>query len=102
MSVYPIKSMCLCVTPLPGSVDEPHSESLVTMETEFGERPNTDASIPRLQSEAVASDLQELSLQPTPNLMPVTERKNGEFLLMHRHDCVNVSIKWFVRGTQRN
>ncbi|KAM8725074.1 myocardin-related transcription factor A-like isoform 1-T1 [Acanthopagrus schlegelii] len=46
------------------------------METDFGERPNTDASIPRLQSEAVASDLQELSLQPAPNLLPVTERKN--------------------------
>lgn len=80
----------------------PHSESLVTMETKFGERPNADASIPRLQSEAVASDLQELSLQPAPNLLPVTERKNGQILLMHRHNCVKVSIKWFVRGTQRN
>ncbi|XP_073351302.1 myocardin-related transcription factor A-like [Pagrus major] len=46
------------------------------METKSGERPNADASIPSLQSEAVASDLQELSLQPAPNLPPVTERKN--------------------------
>lgn len=80
----------------------PHSESLVTMETKFGERPNAKASIPRLQSEAVASDLQELSLQPAPNLLPVTERKNGQFLHMHRHNCVKVSIKWFVRGMLRN
>ncbi|XP_070703529.1 myocardin-related transcription factor A-like [Pempheris klunzingeri] len=56
------------------SVYEPRSESPVTMETKFGERPNTDASIwgchPSPQSEAVANELSELSLQPDPNLLP--------------------------------
>lgn len=30
------------------------------------------------QSEAVANELQELSLQPAPNLPPIKERKNGK------------------------
>ncbi|KAI3360080.1 hypothetical protein L3Q82_014395 [Scortum barcoo] len=45
------------------------------METKFRERPNADASIPSPQSEAVANELQELSLQPAPSL-PIRERKS--------------------------
>lgn len=75
--------VCLRVSSLPRSVYEPHAESLVTMETKFGEGPNTDASIPSPQSEAVANELQELSLQPAPNLLPVRERKNGRWQFLH-------------------
>ncbi|XP_034394915.1 LOW QUALITY PROTEIN: myocardin-related transcription factor B-like [Cyclopterus lumpus] len=46
------------------------------METEFGGRPTAGAFIPSPQSEAVANELQELSLQPAPNLLPVRERKD--------------------------
>lgn len=35
-------------------------------------------SAPSPQSDAVTSELQELSLQPAPNLLPLQERKNGE------------------------
>lgn len=75
--------VCLCVSSLPRSVYKPHSESLVTMETKFGERPNADASISSPQSEAVANELQELSLQPAPNLLPVRDRKNGKWQFLH-------------------
>lgn len=34
------------------------------------------------QSEAVANELQELSLHPAPNLLPIHERKNGELIIM--------------------
>uniref|UniRef100_A0A8D0CV54 Uncharacterized protein n=1 Tax=Sander lucioperca TaxID=283035 RepID=A0A8D0CV54_SANLU len=40
-------------------------------------RSNAGAFIPSPQSEAVANELQELSLQPAPNLLPVRERKDG-------------------------
>lgn len=33
------------------------------------------------QSEAVTSELQELSLQPAPDPMPLQERKNGEIMV---------------------
>ncbi|XP_056262330.1 myocardin-related transcription factor A-like isoform X2 [Pseudoliparis swirei] len=46
------------------------------METEFSERPTAGASTPSPQSEAVANGLQELSLQPAPNLLPVRVRKD--------------------------
>ncbi|XP_059203407.1 myocardin-related transcription factor A-like [Centropristis striata] len=54
----------------------PVSESQVTMETKFGERPNAGAFISNTQSEAVANELQELSLQPAPSLLPVRQRKD--------------------------
>ncbi|KAG9340340.1 hypothetical protein JZ751_021452 [Albula glossodonta] len=37
----------------------------------------TPGSAPSPQSEAVTNELQELSLQPAPNLLPLRERKNG-------------------------
>ncbi|XP_068435278.1 myocardin-related transcription factor A-like isoform X2 [Clinocottus analis] len=46
------------------------------MEAEFGERAAAGAFIPSPQSEAVANELQELSLQPAPSLLPVSERKD--------------------------
>ncbi|XP_078124973.1 myocardin-related transcription factor A-like isoform X3 [Sander vitreus] len=46
------------------------------METKLGEKSNAGAFIPSPQSEAVANELQELSLQPAPNLLPVRERKD--------------------------
>ncbi len=52
------------------------------METKFGERPNADASILSPEGEAVANELQELSLQPAPKLLPVRERKNGKYQLL--------------------
>ncbi|KAM9346043.1 myocardin-related transcription factor A-like [Symphorus nematophorus] len=58
------------------TIYEPRSGSLVTMETKVGKRPNADASFPSPQSEAVANELQELSLQPAHNLLLVRERKN--------------------------
>uniref|UniRef100_A0A8C2ZF76 Uncharacterized protein n=1 Tax=Cyclopterus lumpus TaxID=8103 RepID=A0A8C2ZF76_CYCLU len=51
--------------------------------TEFGGRPTAGAFIPSPQSEAVANELQELSLQPAPNLLPVRERKDGRWLFFH-------------------
>ncbi|XP_037333097.2 myocardin-related transcription factor A-like isoform X3 [Pungitius pungitius] len=46
------------------------------METEIGEIPNAAAFIPSPQSEAVANELQELSLQPASNTLQVRERKD--------------------------
>ncbi|KAF0032466.1 hypothetical protein F2P81_014756 [Scophthalmus maximus] len=63
------------------SVYKAYSRALVTMETKFGERPNADACSP--QSEAVANELQELSLQPASSLLPITKRRS----------VVNVEIK---------
>ncbi|XP_070837220.1 myocardin-related transcription factor A-like [Chaetodon trifascialis] len=66
------------------------------METLFGERPDADASIPSPRSEAVANELQELSLQPAPNLLPVRERKNVLQLKLQqrrsREELVNQGI----------
>ncbi|XP_047184310.1 myocardin-related transcription factor B isoform X3 [Scophthalmus maximus] len=56
------------------SVYKAYSRALVTMETKFGERPNADACSP--QSEAVANELQELSLQPASSLLPITKRRS--------------------------
>ncbi|XP_019960918.2 myocardin-related transcription factor A-like isoform X2 [Paralichthys olivaceus] len=62
------------------------------METKFGERP--DASSP--QSEAVASELQELSLQPAPSLLPLTDRRGVLQLKLQqrrtREDLINQGI----------
>lgn len=38
----------------------------------------TPGLVPSPQSEAMASELQELSLQPAPDPMPLQDRKNGE------------------------
>lgn len=43
--------------------------------------PTGSASMPH--SEAVTNDLQELSLQHAPNLLPIHERKNGEVILIY-------------------
>lgn len=37
-----------------------------------------NGSVPSPQSEAVASELQELTLQSVPSPLPLKERKNGE------------------------
>ena len=39
-------------------------------------------SAPSPQSEAVTSELQELSLQPAAKLLPLRERKNGESVIL--------------------
>lgn len=62
------------------------SVTLASMDSQKGEEPNPGsmevASVPGSasspQSDAVTSELQELSLQPAPNLLPIQERKNGE------------------------
>ncbi|KAF3846690.1 hypothetical protein F7725_003768 [Dissostichus mawsoni] len=51
---------------------------MVIMETKFGASPNSGAFIPSPHSDAVANELQEMSLQPAPNLLPVRERKDAE------------------------
>lgn len=43
----------------------------------------TPGTAPSPQSEAVTSELQELSLQPAPNLLPLQERKNGETVMLY-------------------
>ncbi|KAM7372271.1 hypothetical protein PAMP_009451 [Pampus punctatissimus] len=53
------------------------------METKFGERPH--ASIPSPQSEAVTNELQELSLHPAHNLLPIRERKNSKYHFEHKN-----------------
>lgn len=62
--------------------------------------------VPSIQSEAVTSELQELSLHPAPEPVPLQERKNGEtvphahfwlsrasFMLLHLHEggCVKIA-----------
>lgn len=62
------------------------SDTMATRESHKGEEPRpgsmevaaTPGSAPSPQSEAVTNELQELSLQPGPNLLPLQERKNGE------------------------
>lgn len=62
------------------------SVTLATLHTQKGEEPSpgrmqvagTPGSAPSPQSESVTNELQELSLQPAPNLLPLQERKNGE------------------------
>lgn len=43
---------------------------------------------PSPQSEAVAHEFQELSLQPSQHLPPLNERKNGELFIMRSGDWV--------------
>uniref|UniRef100_A0A4W6CGX4 SAP domain-containing protein n=1 Tax=Lates calcarifer TaxID=8187 RepID=A0A4W6CGX4_LATCA len=78
------------------SVYEPHATILVTMETKCAERPNADASIPSPQSEAVANELQELSLQPALNLLPIRDRRSVLQLKLQqrrtREELVNQGI----------
>lgn len=62
---------------------------MATLDPQKGEEPSLGSmeatrkagSAPSPQSEAVTNELQELSLQPAPNLLPLRERKNGETLL---------------------
>lgn len=62
------------------------SVTLATQQPQIGEEPSpgsmevtgTPGSAPSPQSEAVTNELQELSLQPAPNLLPLQERKNGK------------------------
>uniref|UniRef100_A0A3B4YF44 Uncharacterized protein n=1 Tax=Seriola lalandi dorsalis TaxID=1841481 RepID=A0A3B4YF44_SERLL len=42
--------------------------------------PQIHASIPSPQSEAVANELRELSLQPAPSPLPLTDRRGGKLL----------------------
>lgn len=61
------------------------------------EVPGKSGSAPSPQSEAVTNELQELSLQPAPNLLPIQERKNGEcelffYLDFSFHLVKNVSV----------
>lgn len=57
-----------------------------TMESHKGEEPSPDSMevsggpglAPSPQSEAVTTELQELSIHPAANLLPLQERKNGE------------------------
>lgn len=68
------------------------SVTLATLHLQKGEEPSpgsmevtgTPGLAPSPQSEAVTSELQELSLQPAPNPLPLQERKNGETVL-HAH-----------------
>ncbi|XP_054462800.1 myocardin-related transcription factor A-like isoform X2 [Anoplopoma fimbria] len=64
------------------------------METEFGERLNSGAFIPSPQSEALANELQELSLPPAPSLL--RERKDVLQLKLQqrrsREELVNQGI----------
>ncbi|XP_075941275.1 myocardin-related transcription factor A-like isoform X3 [Anarhichas minor] len=66
------------------------------METYFGERPDAGVFILSTQSEAVANELQELSLQPAPNLLPVRQRKDVLQLKLQqrrsREELVNQGI----------
>lgn len=45
---------------------------------------DTTGSASSPQSDAVTNELQELSLQPAPNLLPIRERKNGELIVMQK------------------
>lgn len=45
---------------------------------------DTTGSASSPQSDAVTNELQELSLQPAPNLLPIHERKNGELIVMQK------------------
>uniref|UniRef100_A0A667YQX6 Uncharacterized protein n=1 Tax=Myripristis murdjan TaxID=586833 RepID=A0A667YQX6_9TELE len=90
------------------------------METQLREGPNADGSAPSPQSEAVANELQELSLQPVPNLLPIRERKNGKWqfgldigglavqiliilvAFMPAHDVLLVCLQCHQPGWHRN
>lgn len=54
--------------------------TMATMREESS--PSVTASSP--QSDAVTNELQELSIQPAPNLLPIHERKNGELIVMQK------------------
>ncbi|XP_027885152.1 myocardin related transcription factor Ab isoform X4 [Xiphophorus couchianus] len=61
------------------------------------EVPGKSGSAPSPQSEAVTNELQELSLQPAPNLLPIQERKNDDMenacLKMDQERLVYHSLK---------
>ncbi|KAF7654253.1 hypothetical protein LDENG_00071880 [Lucifuga dentata] len=73
------------------------------METQLGERLSSDGSAPSPQSEAVANELQELSLQPAPNPLPIRERKNVLQLKLQqrrtREELVNQGIMPPLKGS---
>lgn len=68
------------------------SITLATLHPQKGEEPGpgsmevtrTPGLAPSPQSEAVTSELQELSIQPMPDPMPLQERKNGETAFQSR------------------
>uniref|UniRef100_UPI003AAD08F1 myocardin-related transcription factor A-like n=1 Tax=Centroberyx gerrardi TaxID=166262 RepID=UPI003AAD08F1 len=66
------------------------------MEPQLGEGSSAGGPAPSPQSEAVANELQELSLQPAPNLLPIRERKNVLQLKLQqrrtREELVNQGI----------
>ncbi|XP_056144320.1 myocardin-related transcription factor A-like [Lampris incognitus] len=66
------------------------------METLAGEGRRVDGCAPSPQSEAVANELQELTLQPAPSLLPIGERKNVLQLKLQqrrtREELVNQGI----------
>lgn len=51
--------------------------------------------LPSPQSEAVTHEMEELSLQPTHNLPPLNERKNGEESLLLLQKQQSRRIKTF-------
>lgn len=52
-----------------------------------------NGSVPSPQSEAVTSELQELSLQSVPSLLPLKERKNGELWHTSASPLVKLPLK---------
>ncbi|KAM4635627.1 myocardin-related transcription factor A-like [Polymixia lowei] len=66
------------------------------MEIHLRDGPSADGSAPSPQSEAVANELQELSLQPAASLLPIRERKNVLQLKLQqrrtREELVNQGI----------
>ncbi|XP_041735572.2 myocardin-related transcription factor A-like isoform X2 [Coregonus clupeaformis] len=82
MLAVPVPYHQQCVS-LARSVHQPPSVTAAIMEAQAGEEPSTSGSAPASsdsapspQSEAVTNELQELSLQPAPNLLPLRDRKN--------------------------
>lgn len=74
------------------------------MDTTPDEGPNpgavAPAKAPSPQSEAVANELQELSLQPAPNLLPIKERKNGELWVTSPLSYpIPLSLFWHILST---
>lgn len=73
-----------CLPPL-RIVYFPLSLTMATVDGLLGDESSsacTTGSASSPQSEVVTCELQELSLQPAPNLLPIHERKNGEILLL--------------------
>lgn len=49
--------------------------------------------VPSPQSEAVTQEMEVLSLQPTQNLPPLNERKNGEVIIQSLNSMTEDSLK---------